>query len=528
MQIDFVTSFSGEGYEKYGARFVDSWVRNIKIPHQLRAYHHDLGQVRLQNLRESRATYHSLHDVPEHEDFYTSPKPAGWDGVTSLGYNYRLDAKKFSHKMFAIWDTLKFSKADYVVWLDADTEVLAPMDFASYLDHSKVTYLSRDTMNYPETSFLGIPRSQFAMMSFMIGMAYGRGGGLFRHKEWHDGWLVGDWAHDLENFKSVTKEGLGDLAAFEHTFSPYLTHYKGELKNMQPTYKTPMKGPQARPVKIEPKDCVPQQEILDHIVANEGKIKKWITNCRLNNDVVFALSAGPSLLECIPEIKEQIAEVEASGRKARVICVKHSHNLLIENGIIPWACILLDPRPYQGLSTSGHKRSDLLAEPHPDCTYIVATMVFPEVLDHLISKGAKILGWDAFTNAIKDRPLPQGRFWITGGTCSAMRILGVGHVLGFREYRLWGYDGCVYELPDPKELDEQGRPKWLHTKIGTDPEGPTYYTTGEWLAMGQDFENLMKEINAGKLALDIRVGGRGIIAELYKKMSQPNYEDILP
>ena len=45
-------------------------------------------------------------------------------------------------------------------------------------------------------------------------------------------------------------------------------------------------------------------------------------------------------------IKKQIKE----NPKAKVVCVKHSYPILLENGIKPWVCTILDPRPVTGLS----------------------------------------------------------------------------------------------------------------------------------------------------------------------------------
>ena len=69
-------------------------------------------------------------------------------------------------------------------------------------------------------------------------------------------------------------------------------------------------------------------------------------------------------------------------------------------------------------------------------------MTDPSVTEHLISKGAEIHGWHAFTESLRDPEeqkkvhnnsvtlnpaigIPQGATLITGGTCAAMRALGI-------------------------------------------------------------------------------------------------------
>ena len=79
---------------------------------------------------------------------------------------------------------------------------------------------------------------------------------------------------------------------------------------------------------------------------------------------------------------------------------------------------------------------------------------------------------------------------ITGGTCAAMRSIGLMHTLGFRDFHLFGYD-C--SLPEPseeekKEFTEEGKPKYMKVGVGS----KEFWTTGELIAMGQDCEKLFE------------------------------------
>ena len=120
--------------------------------------------------------------------------------------------------------------------------------------------------------------------------------------------------------------------------------------------------------------------------------------------------------------------------------------------------------------------------------------------DILKDKSAKIVGWNAYSDAIvekntdnkvtipKDLGIPDDTVLLTGGTCAAMRAISVGHTLGFRNFKLYGFD-C--SLPEPKnkdELDSSGRKKYLHVTTND----KKFWTTGELLAMAQDSEKLFK------------------------------------
>ena len=50
---------------------------------------------------------------------------------------------------------------------------------------------------------------------------------------------------------------------------------------------------------------------------------------------------------------KQLKKLIADNPKSKVVTVKHSYMKLLEHGIKPWACVVLDPRPITGKSTHG-------------------------------------------------------------------------------------------------------------------------------------------------------------------------------
>ena len=239
------------------------------------------------------------------------------------------------------------------------------------------------------------------------------------------------------------------------------------------------------PIKVQPRDCVPDEYIHNNIKSNHLTIDKWINSrYHWNTESVICVSAGYTIKKELPLIKE----LYEKGHK--VVCVKHAHNFLIENDIIPWGCVILDPRELDGISTHGFKRRDLLGNPNPGTYYFVASMTDPSVTHHLKKKKAKIIGWDAFSNAVANFSGMSDRLLITGGTCAAMRQIALTHTLGFRTFYLFGYDGCM-DLNNPVDMtmkDDAGRQKYLNVSVG----GENFVTTGELLAMGQDMEQFFQ------------------------------------
>ena len=276
------------------------------------------------------------------------------------------------------------------------------------------------------------------------------------------------------------------------------------------------------PIRVRPKDCMPDEHIHANIEANEKKLDKWIIKKgRLNNENVIIASGGPSLLKYIKDLKSYKKKTGA-----KVVCVKHSLPVLLENNIVPWACMILDPRPVDGVSTHGVVRSTLFDNVPKATKFFVASMTDISVLDLLIKKKADIYGWHAYSDAIKEYEPLKKKMLVTGGTCAAMRALGLMFTLGFRKFKMYGFDSSFDEEPkDKKAVDENNRKKYIHVGLGATTE--KFWTTGELLAMAQDFEELLGREDID-IDLDVQCGG--LIQAIWNDKAQkkrPTYREIL-
>ena len=256
------------------------------------------------------------------------------------------------------------------------------------------------------------------------------------------------------------------------------------------------------PIVVHPRDCVPKDFIRDNIKNNLKLIKTWLGKFPMHKGNIILVSGGPYL--DVKRLKKHIK----NNPDSKIICVKHSYPTLINNGIIPWACIVLDPRPITGVSTHGVVRKDLFKKVEKKTKFFVASMTDPSVTEYLIDKGAEIHGWHAFTESLRDPTeqnkkmvdnsvtlnpeigIPQGSTLITGGTCAAMRALGIFHTMGFRHFDLFGFDSSMEEPTKEQQKettgadDEEPKPKYIKVGVGD----KNFWTTGELLAMAQDCE----------------------------------------
>jgi len=287
------------------------------------------------------------------------------------------------------------------------------------------------------------------------------------------------------------------------------------------------------PIIVHPRDCVPKDFIRDNIKSNLKLIDKWLGKFPMHKGNVILVSGGPYLN--INKLKTHIRNNPTS----KIVCVKHSYPTLLNNGIIPWACIVLDPIPITGVSTHGITRKDLFKKIEKKTKFFVASMTDPSVTKFLIKKGADIHGWHAFTESLRDPKeqkkkmvnnqvtlnpdigIPQGATLITGGTCAAMRALGIMHTMGFRFFDLFGFD-CNMEEPTEEQKkettgaeDEEPKPKYIKVGVGD----KNFWTTGELLAMAQDCERTFAD---PVMEMDLNFYGEDtLVSALWGKKSQP-------
>lgn len=268
------------------------------------------------------------------------------------------------------------------------------------------------------------------------------------------------------------------------------------------------------PIVVQPRDSMPKEYIIDSINENLKLIENWgvVQTCPPNTEHAIIVSAGPSINWI--ELKHVIEET-----KGTVICVKHSYPKLLQNNIDPFGCLILDPRPIDGVSTHGIVRKDLFSVVDAKTKFLIASMTDPSVTKHLLSMTDNIYGWHAFSQAVQDAAKGKGKFgidkridipqdttFVTGGTCSAMRAIGFMHILGFRSFHLFGFDCSIPNFKDSmaSEKTEDGKQKYLQVETN----GKKFWTTGELLAMAQDCERLF---NNKEIEMNIHLYGEGTL-----------------
>ena len=547
--VKFVTSFSADGFERYARKMLLSVIENWKDDLKLIAYYHDFTDDLVKELPESdKIEYRNLDNIQDMKNYKQFMKLHDGTEGGKIPYNWRMDAIKWCNKVYALTDlSLEISEQEarggWLIWLDADTVTTKPFSEERVLrlfkKGAELVHLGRKDIDYSETSFIAFNLDYLSPHYLLADL---RGcydiGEVTAYREWHDGFIFERLlkiyiAHGLRA-QNLT-QGVEGLAAFAQSpLSQYMIHYKGNLKNnvdeeevgtIIPTQTSAVDTldrtlPRKVPIVIKPKDSVPKETIVSNINENLKILDKWdmVRSCNINDEHAIIVSGGPSL---------DISKLKYLARKTKgkIICVKHSYPTLLKAGIKPWACVILDPRPVEGTSTHGIVRSTLFDKVDPSTKFFVASMTDPSVTKLLKEKTDNIYGWHAFSQAIKDSiktkedgdalkaNIGDDATFVTGGTCAAMRAIGMMHIFGFRNFHLFGFDCCAEGELAAEELSrtmEDGKKKYMRVETN----GYEFWTTGELLAMAQDCEKLF---NNKDIEMNINVYGEGtLVSEVFK------------
>ena len=167
---------------------------------------------------------------------------------------------------------------------------------------------------------------------------------------------------------------------------------------------------------VPPRVATSSEDMLAHVRSASARGLPLPKLCRPHNRLMSVAGGGPSL---------NVSEID---RSSVIVTVNAGLSHLLDQGITPWACGLLDARPHI---------ADLI-EPHPDVFYFVASTCHPSVFDKL--KDCKVILWHPTGLPGIETVVPAGHDLIAGASTMGLRWLNLAHYMGFRRFDFHGLD----------------------------------------------------------------------------------------
>ena len=131
--INIITSFSPKGWETYAKKMIESANKFLSDDLHLTAYYHDFNDKQIKEFPKSnKITFKNLNDVSSMLKYRDEMKLHDGTEGKRMQYNWRLDAIKWCHKVYALTDfsfklVEKGVQVGWVVWLDADIILKKPI-----------------------------------------------------------------------------------------------------------------------------------------------------------------------------------------------------------------------------------------------------------------------------------------------------------------------------------------------------------------------------------------------------------------
>lgn len=453
----------------------------------------DVVNASIQNLTKSikdkqgRQVHIETGSTQEEVDFYERHKDYKNEG------DYRTEYKRFSYKVFALYQAYLFAKQegiDYIIWMDADVIVKSEVtiaDIEKWHNGADIAYLGRKDWDHSECGLVIYKTETAGRFIEDFHFMYTQDD-VLNLPQHHDSYVFDHLRteiHQRLKYHNIS-EGIDGRDVFNVSIlGEKLHHHKGPIEKQQLIDKI-KKIRNGEPVNdvvnvndviIKTKNCVDKEVIRKNISQNIRMIRNWYAPCKKTEETIVICSAGPSL--------DPLVIKEYYDKGIKIVAVKHAIKSLHKAGIIPWAVILLDPREHV---------SEFVDEIHPESLVFVASMVDSSVIDKLVARKLKVIGYHVAVGAHEEDFLNNGDCLIMGGSATSTRGISLLEGLGYKNIELFGYDCSYHEKPNLQEKKDNGTLKYEEVTLEVETYGDkkirrTFWTEGQFLAQLQEFRN---------------------------------------
>lgn len=259
MNFTVVTTFHKEGYEKYGKRMIETFLKNWPQNVVLVVYAENCQVTEsAPNLIVRDLHGASQELVAFKQRWKNVPKANGdvsSDPIRSRrkdsGKGFKWHAIRFAHKVYAIFHAAKTSNSDILMWMDADTICHSPItleNLQKMIPQDKdLCYLGRKG-KYSECGLYSMNLKSLTTQEFLkeFQRFYDFAEeGIFTLEEWHDSFVFDavrkripnlrqlDWAEKLHDLRPRPGMSSGEgHPLINSEWGAWLDHLKGDRKTL--------------------------------------------------------------------------------------------------------------------------------------------------------------------------------------------------------------------------------------------------------------------------------------------------------
>ncbi len=274
MNFSVVTTFHQQGYDQYGKRMIETFIKNWPTEVKLYVYAEDCKVVESAPNLVVADLHQSSQDLVTFKNKWRGvPKANGdvsADPVRSrrkdAGKGFKWHAIRFAHKVYAIFDCAKKTDSDILIWMDADTICHSPISLS---DLQKMIPTNKDLCflgrkgKYSECGLYSLNLRSESTQNFLkeFQRFYDEAeNGIFTLEEWHDSYVFDavrrriptlnqlDWAASLYDLRPRPGNSTGEgHPLINSQWGAWLDHLKGGRKSLGRSKREDLKVQRSEP-----------------------------------------------------------------------------------------------------------------------------------------------------------------------------------------------------------------------------------------------------------------------------------------
>lgn len=245
-------------------------------------------------------------------------------------------------------------------------------------------------------------------------------------------------------------------------------------------------------IKFQGYNFMAMKEIIENTRSSLEYITEWVRPVMVHNDPIILISGG--FIDT-----DKIKQLMIEKPNAKILCVKHALPILAKANIKPWACIILDTRSINEVSSLGKNRIELIKSAPQETIFFAMARVHPSYFLILQEMRVRVVGFNNHYNELAgafnietEELIKNGKYaelynelyntmTLLPSSCAAVCAINLAILLGFREVHLFGYDACV---KSPKDTEDEC--------FEVETNGKMYYVPKEFTSLGKEFSDIFK------------------------------------
>jgi hypothetical protein len=242
MKYCVVTTFNAHGYNTYGQRMIQTFLKSWPQDVALRVYAENCQVVEsAPNLEVIDLEAASPELVAFKHAWQDVPKANGNPGISKSSKEFKYQAVRFSHKVYAIFQAAKTTQTEWLIWMDADMVCHSPISLEGlaqfFPDTTELCFAGR-SRKFTECGLYGMHISEPAVQAWLADfqrMYDDAESGIFTLDEWHDSFVFDAvrQRHDLRELNWTEHLQMSEgHPLINCDWGAYIDHLKGKRKHL--------------------------------------------------------------------------------------------------------------------------------------------------------------------------------------------------------------------------------------------------------------------------------------------------------